>query len=56
MIEAAARMNEVLAAHTLADIAGAVAAKVPSGFNDQIVHWLANRAATPRRVRDLDSD
>jgi hypothetical protein len=56
MIEAAARMNEVLAAHTLADIAGAVAAKVPRDFNDQIVNWLANRAAAPPRARDPDSD
>jgi Rrf2 family protein len=56
MIEAAARMNEVLAAHTLADIAAAVAAKVPRGFNDQIVNWLANRTPAPRRPRDPDSD
>ena len=56
MIEAAARMNEVLAAHTLADIAATVAAKVPRDFNNQIVNWLANRASAPRRSRDLDSD
>jgi Rrf2 family protein len=56
MIEAAARMNEVLAAHTLADIAATVAAKVPRDFNDQIVNWLAKRAPAPRRPHDLDSD
>jgi Rrf2 family protein len=44
MLEAEARMRAVLAAHTLAEIAATVAAKVPARFNDQVADWLANRS------------
>ena len=44
MLEAEKRMRAVLAAHTVAEIAAAVAAKVPARFNDEVVNWLAKRS------------
>jgi Rrf2 family protein len=45
MLEAEARMREALAAHSLADLAARVAAKLPAGFGDEVADWLATRAA-----------
>lgn len=44
MLEAEKCMRAVLAAHTVAEIAATVAAKVPTRFNDEIVDWLTKRS------------
>jgi Rrf2 family protein len=54
MLEAEARMREVLAASTLADIAASVAAKSPRNFNHEIVNWFANRVPGTRRTQSID--
>ena len=51
MMEAEARMREVLAAHTLADIAASVAAKASPNFSGEIAKWLANKVPGSRRAR-----
>jgi Rrf2 family protein len=51
MLEAVARMREALAAHSLADLATRVAAKLPARFGDDVADWLAARAAA-RRARN----
>ena len=55
MLEAQGRMRAALAAHTLAEIATTVAAKVPSDYLDAITQWLATRAAKPQRILPGDS-
>ena len=45
MLEAEARMREVLASHTLGEIASTVAAKVPVAYTDAIAKWLGARRA-----------
>jgi len=52
MLEAEARMREILATQSLAGIAAAVVAKAAPGFGEEIAQWLAERAASPRRARD----
>lgn len=49
MLEAEKRTREALASHTLASIAGRVAAKAPKDHADRVKDWLAAR--TPRRGR-----
>ena len=44
MLEAEARMREILSSNTLGDIAASVTAKAPPDFNQKIAKWLANRA------------
>jgi hypothetical protein len=56
MLEAEARMRQVLAASTLADIAASVAAKSPRNFNNEIVNWFANRTPETRRAQSLDPE
>jgi Rrf2 family protein len=51
MLEAEARMRDVLATHTLAGVAAAVASKAAPTFGREVVQWLADRAA-PGRSRD----
>ncbi|OCP03042.1 MULTISPECIES: Rrf2 family transcriptional regulator [unclassified Ensifer] len=53
MIEAEKRAREVMAAHTLAGIAGRAAAKAPKEHADDVRDWLAAR--TPQRRRRGDS-
>jgi len=55
MLEAETRMRDVLASHTLAEIATTVAAKTPPDFNDQIARWLANRTLghVPKQPRQF---
>jgi Rrf2 family protein len=48
MLEAEARMREVLAAHTLADIAASVAAKASPSFSRQVASWLAHQSLRSR--------
>jgi len=43
MVEAEARMREVLDAHTLADLAGRVARKAPRSFGVDVVNWFGRR-------------
>jgi Rrf2 family protein len=50
MLEAEARMREVLASHTLADLAARVDAKAPPDFGEAVAKWLSGRA--PGRRRD----
>ena len=57
MLEAEARMREVLAKHSLADLTARVAAKAPAGFAIDISNWLAqrptnNRSAARKPARD----
>ncbi|MDQ0390649.1 DNA-binding IscR family transcriptional regulator [Labrys monachus] len=54
MLEAEAGMRDVLAGHTLAGIAAAVAAKAAPGFGQEIAQWLAGRSGAPRRSREAD--
>ncbi len=49
MLEAEARMRNVLASHTLAGISARVAAKAPASFATEVSDWLTNRAAAQRR-------
>ena len=55
MMEAEARMREVLAARTLADIAASVAAKASPNFSREIAKWLANKAPGLRRAHKYRS-
>jgi len=48
MLEAEARMREVLAAHSLADLTARVTAKAPAGFAIDISNWLARRPTSSR--------
>ena len=50
MLEAETRMREVLASHTLGEIAATVAAKVPAAYTDAIAKWLGERRPANRRV------
>jgi hypothetical protein len=50
MLEAEARMHEVLASHTLADLAARMDAKAPPGFGEAVANWLSGEA--PGRVRE----
>jgi len=50
MLEAEARMREVLASHTLADVAARVDAKAPPDFGEAVAKWLSGGA--PGRVRE----
>jgi len=45
MLEAEARMREVLAEHSIADLTARVAAKAPASFAIDIANWLAQRPA-----------
>jgi DNA-binding IscR family transcriptional regulator len=49
MLEAEARMREVLASHTLAALAERVAAKASAHYYPEIAKWLDERTATTRR-------
>lgn len=51
MLEADARMRAVLASHTLAGIAGRVAAKAPASFPMEVSEWLARRPPIRRATR-----
>ncbi|MQW36731.1 RrF2 family transcriptional regulator [Sinorhizobium meliloti] len=53
MIEAEKRTRDVLAAHTLASIAGRAAMKAPKDHADRIRQWLAAR--TPKRHRRTEA-
>jgi Rrf2 family protein len=50
MMDAEARMREVLASRTLADIEASVAAKAPPHFGHEIAKWLANESPESRRT------
>lgn len=48
MLDAEKRMNEALAAHSLADMAARTAEKAPVAYGHQVVKWLAHRSANRR--------
>ena len=48
MLEAEARMREVLASHTLAEVGARFGAKAPHTFGEDISNWLAQRAKRSR--------
>lgn len=50
MLDAERRMREALAVHTLADLAGTVAGKLPAGFQDQTSQWFQDRRVGRRRA------
>ena len=50
MLEADTRMRDVLASHSLADLAARVSAKAPPGFADSIAAWLSGK--TPGRPQE----
>jgi Rrf2 family protein len=50
MLEADARMREMLASHTLADLAARVDSKAPPDFSEAVAKWLSGRA--PARLRE----
>jgi len=52
MLEAEARMRDVLATHTLAGIGQSVARKATPGFGREIAQWLADRAPSARKARE----
>jgi Rrf2 family protein len=52
MLEAETRMREVLASHTLADLAARVDAKAPRDFGEAVAKWLSGTA--PGRLREDD--
>ena len=52
MLEAETRMREVLASHTLADLAARVDAKAPRDFGAAVAKWLSGTA--PGRLREDD--
>jgi Rrf2 family protein len=54
MLEAEARMREVLASHNLASLAATVAAKAPSEFSRAISTWMENKGPRARHVADID--
>jgi Rrf2 family protein len=54
MLEAEARMREVLASHNLASLAATVAAKAPSEFSRAISTWMENKTPRTRQVADID--
>lgn len=45
MLEAEQRMRAALAGHTLADLAGRLAAKAPADLDARVAGWLSDRAA-----------
>jgi len=49
MIEAEARMRDVLAAHSLADLAARLGAKAPPDFAAAVAGWLGGRAPGQRQ-------
>jgi Rrf2 family protein len=55
MLEAEARMREVLAARTLADVAASVASKASPDFGQQVAKWLANRVPARRGERSTST-
>src|SRR6185312_293084 len=55
VLEAEARMREVLAARSLADVAARVASKAPASYGKAIKQWLTDRAPAPRRAHKIDS-
>jgi Rrf2 family protein len=56
MMEAEARMRDVLASHTLASLAEQVASKASSHYGQNIMKWLDDRTPAPRRgTRDANS-
>jgi Rrf2 family protein len=48
MLDAEKRMNEALAAHSLADLAARTVEKAPAAYGHQVVKWLAHRSANRR--------
>jgi Rrf2 family protein len=56
MLEAEARMREVLASRSLADVAARVAAKVSASYGKEIKKWLADRAPGPRRAHQISPE
>ncbi|MGD9601405.1 MAG: Rrf2 family transcriptional regulator [Gammaproteobacteria bacterium] len=46
MVEAESRMRDVLAAHTLGDLAAGVARKAPRSFGSDVVRWFGRRRAS----------
>lgn len=50
MLEAETRMREVLASHTLADLAARVDSKAPPAFGQAVAKWLSGEA--PGRPRE----
>ena len=49
MLDAQKRMNEALAANSLADLATRMADKAPAAYQPQVVKWLAHRSSKRRR-------
>lgn len=52
MLEAETRMRDVLASHTLADLAARLGAKAPPGFDEAVAAWLSR--GTPGRLPEVD--
>jgi Rrf2 family protein len=55
MLEAEARMREVLASRSLAEVAARVASKAPASYGKEIKKWLTDRAPAQRRAHKIDS-
>lgn len=51
MLQAEQAMRRELAAHSLADMAAALAGKAPPAFNDDVRRWMADRAGGKRAAR-----
>jgi len=51
MLQAETRMREVLALHTLADLAARVHSKTPPDFGQAVAKWLISRRRNARPIR-----
>lgn len=54
MLEAEARMRDVLASYSLADIATSLNVKAPATYERELAKWLSARNPTQRRSHDAD--
>jgi Rrf2 family protein len=55
MLEAETRMREVLASHTIAEIAARVDSKAPPGFSEAVTEWLSGKAPGPAAGKQSQS-